>query len=169
MVLSETNSDTGRVITLLPNRSATWRETQLFLYLFCGTTLAIGVFWAVVGVWAVLPFSGLEAGLLAWLMYRVSHATYQRQRISVNADQVLIQFGRRFPRRTWRLKREGTHLAVIEPLHELDPPGLSIFDSRHNVEVGRFLNRDDKEKALLELKRAGLYVRSHDRLARTSF
>lgn len=169
MVLSETNEAAGRVITLLPNRSASWAETRFFLYLVCGTTLAIGLFWAVIGAWAVLPFSGLEAGLLAWLMYRVSQATYQRQRITVDDNQVLIQFGRRFPRRTWRLERAAAHLAVIEPLHELDPPGLSIFDARHNIEVGRFLNRDDKEQALLELKRAGLFVRSHDRLARTSF
>lgn len=168
MVFSETSADSGRVIILLPNRSASWSETRLFLFLVCATLLAIGVFWAMMGVWAVLPFSGLEAGLLAWLMYRVSQAGYQRQRIEVNESQVLIQFGRYFPRRTWRLQRHQAHLAVIEPRHPLDALGLSIFDSRHNVEVGSFLNRDDKEMALRELKQAGLYVRSHDTLARTS-
>lgn len=168
MVFSETSADSGRVITLLPNRSATWAETRLFLVLVCGMTLTIGMFWAVMGAWAVLPFSGLEAGLLAWLMYRVSQAGYRRQRIEVSDAQVLIQFGHCFPRRTWRLQRHQAHLAVIEPRHPLDALGLSIFDTRHNVEVGRFLNRDDKERALRELKEAGLYVRSHDTLASTS-
>ena len=168
MVLSKTQAQ-GSVITLLPNRSASWQETKLFLYLLCGTTLAIGVFWTFIGIWAVLPFSGLEAGLLVYLMYRVSYATYQRQKITVKDDQVLIQFGVHFPKHSWLLKRDSTHLAVVEPRHYLDPPGLSIFDSRHNIEIGGFLNRDDKEKALSALKRAGLFVRSHDRLASAIF
>lgn len=50
-----------------------------------------GVFWAFVGTWAVLPFSGLEAGLVAWLMYRVCQATYQRQVITCSPQQVRKQ------------------------------------------------------------------------------
>lgn len=169
MVISETHADSSRVITLQPNRSCSWAQTRLFLLVFVGLTLAIGVFWASMGVWAVLPFSGLEAGLLTFLMYRVSQSTYERQRIVVSDSQVLIQVGSAFPRRTWRLQRQHTHLAVIEPPHRLDPPRVSIFDTRHNIEIGRFLNRDDKARALAELKRAGLFVRSHDRLARATF
>lgn len=169
MVFSETHADRSRVITLLPNRSCTWAQTRLFLLVFCSLSLAIGVFWAVMGIWTVLPFSGLEAVLLTWLMYRVSRSTYQRQRIVVDDARVLIQVGSAFPRRTWSLQRQHAHLAVIEAEHPLEGPGLSIFDSRHNIEVGRFLNRDDKEKALNELRQAGLFVRSHDRQARASF
>lgn len=168
MVLTESLTD-RLIITLLPNRSATWQETKLFLYLICGTTLAIGVFWAFVGAWAVLPFSGLEAALLIVLMYKVSYATYQRQVITLTADQVLIQSGTYFPKRSWLFARDKAHLAVIEPSHAFDPLGLSIFDSRHNVEIGRFLNKEDKEQVLRELKRAGLRVRSHDKLARISY
>jgi len=169
MVFSETHRDRSRVIVLQPNRSSSWAQTRLFLFTFAGLTLAIGVFWAVMGVWAVLPFSGLEAGLLTWLMYRVSQSTYERQRIVVSDSQVLIQVGAAFPRRTWRLQREQAPLAVVEGEHPLDAPGPSIFDTRDNIEVGRFLNREDKEKALAALKQAGLFVRSHDRLARASF
>src|SRR5690606_40007831 len=107
--------------------------------------------------------------LPTWLMYRVSHTTSERQLIVVSDSQLLIQVGAAFPRRTWGLQREQAHLAVVEGEHPLDAPGLSIFDTRHNIEVGRFLNREDKEKALAALKQAGLFVRSHDRLARASF
>ena len=164
MVTSETDTNCT-VITLQPNRSANWAQTRFFLCLLCGTTLSVGIFLALMGAWAVLPFSGLEAGLLAWVMYRVSYRSYQLQRISISEQQVLIQLGVYFPRQSWRLQRASTYLAVIESHHPLDPPDLSIFDTEYNVEIGSFLNRADKEKALAALKKAGIFVRSHDKLA----
>lgn len=157
------------VITLRPNRSATWEETRLLIGLICGTTMAIGVFWAVAGAWAVLPFSGIEAILVACLLYRVSRQTYQYQRIIFDQDSVQVQFGLTFPRRRYRMNRPDTGLAVIEPAHPLDPLELSIFDRQYHVELGRFLNKEDREKALAELKSAGLYVRSYNPLGVGSF
>jgi uncharacterized membrane protein len=163
MVLSSTQTN-GTVITLLPNRSATWAETRMFLFVICGTTLAIGLLWAVSGAWVVLPFSGLEAALVAYVFYRVCHATYQRQVITCSPEQVVVQFGAHFPKRSWVLERSRTHLAVIAAVHHLEGPRLNIFDADHSIELGHFLNKDDKEAALREFKKAGLHVRAshHD-------
>ncbi len=158
MVLNST-SPSGTIITLLPNRSATWAETRVFLLVICGTTLTIGVFWAFIGAWVVLPFSGIEAGLVAFVFYRVCQATYQRQVITCSADEVLVQFGSHFPKRTWVLERARTQLAVTAPAHHLEGPRLNIFDSNHSIELGHFLNKQDKEAALLVFKKAGLHVR----------
>src|SRR5690606_5858871 len=114
--------DDCTIVTLLPNRSASWAEMRLYLLLICGTTLAVGLFWAFVGFWAILPFSGLEAALVAWLLYRVCQASYQRQVITCSPQQVLVQFGSHFPRRSWRLERERTRLAVTEARHHLEGP-----------------------------------------------
>lgn len=147
------------VITLLPNRSASWAQTRLFLFLICGTTLAVGLLWAFAGAWAVLPFSGLEAALVAWLMYSVCRRTYQRQVITLGTDKVIVQFGERFPRRSWELLRADTHLTVTQPRHHLDPLTLQIFDRQHSIELGDFLNKEDKDKALSMLRSAGLFVK----------
>ena len=125
----------------------------------CATTLIIGVFWTFIGAWLVLPFSGLEAALVAYLMYRVCQGTYQRQVITCSASQVMVQFGSQFPRRSWILPRHGAHLAISEARHPLDPRILKLVDGSHNIELGSFLNRDDKEKALQLFKAAGLYTR----------
>ncbi|MEY4642744.1 MAG: hypothetical protein RLZZ227_2738 [Pseudomonadota bacterium] len=159
MVLCSTNAD-STVITLLPNRSATWQETRLVLFLICGTTLAIGTLWAVAGAWAVLPFSGIEAALVAYVLYRVSQATYQRQVITVAPHSVLVQAGTHFPKRSWSLERARTHFAVSDAPHPLAPVGLRIVDGVHSIELGRFLNREDKTEALAALRRAGLQMRS---------
>lgn len=157
MVLSGTH-DGVLVITLLPNRSATWAETRIFVLLICGTTLAIGLLWALVGFWMILPFSGLEAALAAWLIYRVCQATYQRQVITCGNDTIIVQFGTHFPKRSWTLTREHGRLAVTQARHPLGPPVLHISDQHHTIELGSFLNKDDKELALAALRRSGLFV-----------
>jgi uncharacterized membrane protein len=159
MVLSNTDNAVT-VVSLLPNRSASWEQTRLLLFLLCGTTLAIGVFWAFIGAWLILPFSGLEAALIAYVLYRVCHATYQRQVITCSPELLLVQAGAHFPKRTWTLNRARAHLAVTDARHPLDPIGLRLVDGNHSVELGVFLNRDDKAEALRALKRAGLQVRS---------
>jgi uncharacterized membrane protein len=150
----------GTVITLQPNRSATWAELRLFLFLICGTTLAVGLFWAFVGLWAILPFSGLEAALVAFVLYRVCQATYQRQVITCSPEAVIVQFGTQFPKRSWTLERARTRITVSTPRHPLDAPELRIYDQLNSIELGRFLNKDDKTLALQALKSAGLPVRN---------
>lgn len=159
MVLRDTNNGTT-VITLLPNRSASWAQTRIILFIVCGMTLAIGVFWAFIGAWLVLPFSGIEAALVAYVLYRVSHLTYQRQVITCSASQVVVQTGGHFPKRSWTLERARTHLSVTDAGHPLDAVGLRLVDANHSIELGGFLNRDDKAEALRALRGAGLQVRS---------
>ena len=147
------------VITLLPNRSASWAQTRLFVLAVCTTTLFIGGFMAFIGAWMVLPFSGVEALLVAYLFYRVCQSTYQRQVITCGNETVLVEFGTHFPKRSWHLERQRTRLSVDDAAHPLSPPTLVIADSSHSIELGRFLNKDDKEEALKTLRKAGLQVR----------
>ena len=159
MVVS--NSDKGvTVISLIPNRSASWAETRLLLLMLCGTTLAIGVMWALSGAWLVLPFSGIEAILIAYVLYRVCYMTYQRQVVTCSSDRLLVQTGAHFPKRGWELERARAHLSVSDARHPLDPVRLRLVDGNHSIELGSFLNREDKAEALRVLKRAGLQIRS---------
>lgn len=161
MVISSQTAQ-GTVITLMPNQSADWAQTRLFALLICGTTLAVGVFWAVVGAWAVLPFSGLEAGLVAWFLYRVCRDTYQRQVITLREDALRVQFGTHFPQRSWDFERSAACLALTEPRHYLDGPHLQLYDSRHSIELGRFLNSEDRRAAVKALRAAGLSARHYE-------
>jgi uncharacterized membrane protein len=161
MVISN-KTPQGTVITLLPNQSANWAQTRLFVLLICGTTMAVGVLWAVAGAWAILPFSGIEAGLVAWLLYRVCRDTYQRQIITLEEDALRVQFGTHFPQRSWSFERNATRLAVTEPQHHLDGPRLQLYDSRNSIELGRFLNSEDRRAAVAALSAAGLGARRYE-------
>ena len=78
---------------LLPNRSSSWSQTKRFLLavvlfngLITGTCIASGL-------WLVAPFSGLEVLALAAGLYVCARATYRREVIVVNRDQVLVLRG----------------------------------------------------------------------------
>jgi uncharacterized membrane protein len=158
MVISHTNAD-ATIITLLPNRSATWAQTKRFVFVICAAMLIVGTFWTLNGIWLALPFSAIAAALVAFLMYRVCQGTYQRQVITCTPRQILVQFGVYFPKRSWTLERDNTHLAITDAAHPLTPRKLQLVDNSHNIELGDFLNQDDKEAALHALTQAGLYVR----------
>ena len=146
-------------ITLQPNRSASWQETRLFVIVICSTTLVIGLFWTYIGAWMVLPFSGLEAALVAWLLYRVCQSTYQRQVITCAPESLTVQFGTHFPKRSWQLERARVRISVGEPRHALDAPTLVIADTTHSIELGGFLNKEEKQLAVAALRGAGMPVR----------
>lgn len=151
------------VITLLPNRSASWTETRLFIFLLSGTTLAVGVLWAVAGAWMVLPFSGIEAGLASYFIYRVCQRSYRRQVVTCCGDVIVVETGARFPQRRWQFSKPDTRLAVSEPRHSMDVAELCIFDRQKRVELGYFLNASDKHQALCELRQEGLHIRTYDK------
>ncbi len=160
MVLSSQQASSS-TLTLLPNRSATWAETRLSLLLICGTMLAIGTFWAFIGAWMILPFSGIEAALVAFFLYRVCLATYQRQVITFSPGEILVQVGRHFPKRSWHFNRESCFLELTHPRHPHAPLGIEISDGKQTLELGSFLNKQDKETALGKLKDAGLFIRTY--------
>ncbi len=155
MVVVETNKGFPQLV-LTPNRSANWAQTKHLLYVLAGTSMGIATAWSFVGAWVILPFAGFEVGLLAFLMHRVCFATYQQQVIRIREDDVFIQLGVYKPARGWRLNKANTRLIVTEPNHIDDPIGLSLRDDKHTVELGTFLNIDDKQCVLDELKQHGL-------------
>ena len=155
------------IITLLPNRSASWAQTRLFMLLLAGTTLAVGLLWAIAGAWMVLPFSGIEATLACYIIYRVCQRTYQRQVVTCRDDSIVVENGARFPQRRWQFSRANSKLVVTEPHNPMDIAELSIFDQSNRVELGTFLNQTDKQEALDELRRAGLQVRVYDKSTTT--
>lgn len=168
-MVKTTQQDDRHIISLFPNRSATWRETRRLILFIAFTCLLVGVAWTIRGVWMILPFSLLEAALVAWLMYRVSRHTYQRQVISFGRDDVTIEQGLRFPQRRWVLDRARTHLSVTVPEHHLDAIRIQVFDPQHSVEIGGFLNAEDRRLALSSLREAGLNIHGHARLESSTF
>ncbi|MFT5164228.1 MAG: putative membrane protein [Alteromonadaceae bacterium] len=144
------------VITLRPNRSASWLQTKLFLLIMATPMFIIALGWTIVGAWPILPFAGVEFGLLAFLTYRVCCRTYQHDKIIVKKDQVIIDCGIGDKPCIHTLKRPNVYLAVIKPKKPLDLITLSLIDDSQRIEIGVYVNQQDREHIRTALTDAGV-------------
>jgi len=77
-VFREQGAD-GYRFTVRPTCTLSWRRTK-FVLLFFGAGLAtLGIYFAAVGAWLVLPFAGLEFTVLAAGFYLSALAGYTRR------------------------------------------------------------------------------------------
>lgn len=144
------------IITLRPNRSASWRQTKLFLLLMAIPVFIIAIGWTIVGAWPILPWAGLEFGLLAFLTYRVCCQTYKKDKIIVKKDCVVVNCGIGSKPCTHTLHRPNVYLSVVKPKKPLDLIVLNLVDNHQRIEVGVFVNQQDREQIRSALTAAGL-------------
>ncbi|MBT1449875.1 DUF2244 domain-containing protein [Glaciecola sp. XM2] len=157
MVVTETQSD-ATIITLSPNRSATWQHTKIVICVMVFIVMVIALAWSFVGAWLILPFAGLEVGLFALLMYKVSKFTYSRQVINIEKEQITISWGQRRLLQTHQLSRQDLYVYYWEADEGWHLPRISLSEASKHVEIGDFLNQEDRELLKNELEQAGLIV-----------
>lgn len=140
-------------ITLTPNCSLTPRAAWGFFGSLCLVTFAIALLVAARGFWPVLPFAGLEMGLLTWAVHVSLQRRHHRQTITVTDDSVEIEDVDRercerivFQRYWARVKMR----AAESPLH---PSQLTIESHGRRCEVGRFLNEQERRSLAKRLQR----------------
>jgi uncharacterized membrane protein len=145
-------------LILQPNRSANWRQNKIIIVIMAVFVMAIAIAWSVVGVWIVLPFAGFEVGLLAFLMYRVSYSTYQKQIITIHSDKVTFQAGVYYPDCFHSFCTDELLIKTIEAQSEFEQTHITLNDKHHTIVIGQFLNQPDRLATLDHLKKAKLHI-----------
>tara|TARA_Y200000002_G_C22634807_1_gene644154 strand:- start:862 stop:1344 length:483 start_codon:yes stop_codon:yes gene_type:complete len=140
---------------LSPNRSATWQQTKFLMASFGLFISSIAIAWAFAGAWVILPFAGIEVGLLTLIMYLVSKATYQWQTVLISPQTIFVQCSNgaylRFP-------RHDTSLYFFKDTEKKRLPRLVLQTHLQQFELGAFLNADDKQRVHDSLKTTGIMI-----------
>ena len=147
-------------LTLQPNRSADWRQNKIIIMVMTAFVMIIAIAWSVVGVWIILPFAGFEVGLLAFLMYRVSYSTYQKQIITIHSDTVVFQSGVYYPKRFHSFCKDKLSVKTIEAQSEFEQTHITLDDGHQTIVIGQFLNQPDRVATLEHFKKIKLHVHS---------
>lgn len=155
MVVSKTNENITTII-LSPNRSLDWKEIKLWLLVLCLPACVIGVAWLFMGLWLILPFVGLEVGLLSYFMYRVCYENYRKQLITISKSDVTFCSGIKKPEEHITFTRPDCYLATIKPVHPMEHLKLALANDTQIQPLGEFLNSTERETARKALCRAGL-------------
>ena len=133
-----------------------WEDNKRLLWFMLAIAVAIGAGFASVGAWLIFPFAGLEIALLSIAMYYVSWKLNFRQQLVIDDDTVELQKGVYFPKYQWSWRRSDIALVQTPCRHPLGVPTLEIWQRGRSVEVGEFLNNDEKKELLALLQQTGL-------------
>ncbi len=140
-------------IELAPNSSLSPRDAALFFGTLGFVTLAIAVFFVVQGYWPVLPFAGLELVALFWALAASMRRRHWRERILLSEDEVVIETVVRGELTRVVFSRHWARIKLRAPFYALHPSRLTIESHGRWVEVGGFLNEEERRRLALRLKR----------------
>jgi uncharacterized membrane protein len=135
-----------------PNQSLSWRgalKVYAFIALCC---LGIGIAFALNGFWPVLPFAGLEVVVLGTAFYLCLSRSQMREVVTVTADAVTVEKGRRRPQERWECPRAWARISLERSPIAWYPSRLVIAFQGRDVEIGRFLNEEERCRLAVELK-----------------
>lgn len=140
-------------IELAPNCSLTPQSARLFVGSLAAVTFGLAGFLASRGFWPVLPFAGLEIGLLAWAVRASMRRGSEQELILVSEDQVVIE--RRAPSGSRRtvFPRHWARVTLRGPKRAQHPSRLTIESHGCAYEVGRFLTEEERRRLAARLQR----------------
>jgi uncharacterized membrane protein len=149
-----------------PNNSANWQLNKLIIAAFALWWGLLAGFFALRGLWPIIPFAGLEVGGLALALYYACWKLQQRHVLRFSHQLLILQKGAYCPRRTWQFARDAASLSIEVQVQPWDPLKLFLCDRNQQIPIGNFLNRDDSDKLLALLRAQGIAVRNHSVLTR---
>ena len=154
MVYSEFNPDTGNgIIILKPNNSATWRFNMTVVASLALIATLISTFFLLQGLWLIAPFSGMEVLALLACLYLCARSNIQTEVIKFSPDKVIIEQGRTFAEKSWEYHRSWAKIFVRKHRHRGHPDQVVIRSHGKELELGSFLNKNDKEALVNKLRK----------------
>lgn len=154
MVLTDIDDTTNTgVIVLRPNHSWSWRANVLFLSVFMGVSLAIGMGFLLAGAWVIMPYSLLEITVVGLCIHYCVKQCSRQEVITVTDHEVTIESGVKKPAKSQRFNRMWSKFFVQKPSRPWDSMILGIRSHGIETEIGSFLNRSDKDDLVSQLRR----------------
>jgi uncharacterized membrane protein len=131
-------------LLVVPNQSLSWHGNKVFIAVTGAILLTLAVYFALYGLWLIVPFAGLElAGLWAALYY-TSLRQQCREVIRFTETEVVVQRGRHRPRGEVRLPRHWSRF-IIRDCGTWAPKRLWLRCHDRQVELAARLGADEKE------------------------
>jgi len=133
-----------RRIELLPNCSLTPRGAVAFFAGVASVSLTVAAMFVLSGYWPVLPFAGLELGLLGWALSASMRRRHWTQTIDLSDTDVVVET--RGPTGCVR-DVYPRHWASVKltTSHGWHPSRLTIGSHGRTREIGAFLTEEERQ------------------------
>ncbi len=139
---------------IAPNCSLTPRSAALFFASICGVSFAIAGTLAVLGMWPILPFAGLEMLVLGWALHVSLRRRHESQTILLTNEAVRIETRRGDRCEQIEFTRHWAQVKLRRADIRLHPSRLTIESHGRSFEVGGFLNEEERQALAGQLMRS---------------
>jgi len=146
------STSTSFRIELCRGNALTPASACVFIATVSIATFAIATVFAVRGYWPVLPFAGLEIGLLIWAVRASMRSGLQRETITITEESVTVQYSSAAEERSLVFPRHWASVKLHAPPAALHPSRLTIESHGRVCEVGKFLTETDRRGLAARLK-----------------
>ena len=139
-----------------PHCSLTRAQERLVFRSLAALCLAVAIALALLGFWPVLPFAGLEIGLLAWALEAQRRREDDYETLVIDGDALVLEWriGRRSGRREMNRQWARVVLACSAPGRNCR---LCVISHGSETEVGHYLS-DEARRQLAATLRSKLHA-----------
>ena len=131
-------------IELAPNCSLSARGALVLVGSLAFVTFSTAGYFAAQGLWPILPFAGLEIGLLAWAVRASMRSGTEREVIIISDDTVAVERRARSGSEKTVFPRHWARVKLCDSLSSLHPSRLTIESHGRACEVGKFLTEEER-------------------------
>ena len=150
MVSVEEKSNSNYLITLSPNSSLTGIYRIIFLASISFICVGIATVFYFFGAYLILPFAGIEIAILLIAFYISFKWSSRKELIYISQEVVKIEKGIHKAEYLWEEFRTFTSFQIEKDANK--SLRLSFRSKGDNVIVGDFLNDDDKNILINEIR-----------------
>ena len=146
----EEKSNSNYLITLSPNSSLTGIYRIIFLASISFICVGIATVFYFFGAYLILPFAGIEIAILLIAFYLSFKWSSRKELIYISQEVVKIEKGIHKAEYLWEEFRTFTSFQIEKDANK--SLRLSFRSKGDNVIVGDFLNEDDKNILINEIR-----------------
>ena len=160
MIKVEQNKQNSFFFEIKPNRSLYGTQRVIFFTLLFSTCLIIGLAFFILGATLILPFAGLEIFFVSLGFYANFKWSRQKEVIYLSQSKVKIEKGRIFRDFVWEEFRAFVKFQIKKTNNETNK--LFFSSKGKHIEVGNFLNQEQKKDLIKEIRSAISFLNSLD-------
>jgi uncharacterized membrane protein len=144
----------GTGFVVKPNQAISWQSLVLVYTGIAAVTFTIGVSFYLIGMTLILPFSGIEILALGAAFYLTAWRGGIQEVILINRDTIVIELGRQHPVTRETFQRAWARVVLERSWNSWYPSRLLIRSHGRQVEIGKFLNEQERQGLAMELSKA---------------
>lgn len=140
-----------RRLELVPNCSLTPRGAIAFFLSLCVVSFAVAGYFAARGLWPILPFAGLEMGLLGFALWLSLRRRHHVQSILVTDERIEVVTHGAGPAHRFTALRHWTRVRWLDP--DSGRRGRLVLESQgQRCEIGALLSDEERRGIYLRLR-----------------